>query len=212
MKTAEARRFFDAALGYVKKNHPKELRWVESISPKTFVKLDVRAFLEEYCWVLYCSGFNEGVVARKFGKMKQAYMNFDIDKLCGMKSPKRVLSVIGNKLKARCFLRGVKQIKDEVDAEGFEHYKARMKEDVEDVLQELPHIKGITWKHLARNIGLRAISKDDIHLRELAKCMNAGSVDELTAYLAKAVRKNKGVVDLILWRFCTKGGLKKDHC
>ncbi len=76
-------------------------------------------------------------------------------------------------------------------------------------LQELPYIGKITQKHLARNVGLLDVSKDDIHLRRLAKKFSAPSVQALTSFLAQAFRTREGIVDLVLWRYCADGSLKQ---
>lgn len=202
MKQAEAKRFYRSAVIYVSTHHPDELQWAKGVDSQTFENLDDQRFLRQYCWVVYAAGFRANVLQQKFDDLAEAFHNFDIEKLNRMRSVKRVLSIINHELKAKSFLKGAKQIYQE----GFSSFKARLKSNGMETLQELPYIGKITQKHLARNIGLLDTSKDDIWLTRLAKRFNAPSVQALTSFLARQFRTTEGVVDLVLWRYCAEGG------
>jgi len=98
--------------------------------------------------------------------------------------------------------------------QGFEAFKTRVTSEGIDALTRLPFIGSITKKHLARNIGLLDVAKDDVWLVRLAKEFDASSVDELGDFLSKEFGEKVGVVDLILWRYCADGaweGCDKPH-
>lgn len=204
MNRTKAASFYRKALAYINENHPDELKWVRNLSPDTFQKMDVQGFPWEYCWVVYASGFRVSTVAKKFDALMSAFHEFNLEKLNKMKSVKAALAVINNQRKAAGFLKGAKSIHQE----GFLGFKDRLKDNAPTVLQELPYIGPTTWRHLARNIGLMDVSKDDVHLKRLMKAFNAPSVDALTSYLATTFQESEGVVDLVLWRSAqiTKAG------
>jgi 3-methyladenine DNA glycosylase Tag len=205
VKRLGAKRFYRSALTYVRKHHPDELQWVKDVAPETFEDIDVQGFLGEYCWVVYAAGFRISVLQQKFDGLERAFYGFDLEKLYKMRSIKLALAVINHRPKAESFLKGAKQIY----REGFSNFKARLRSNGMETLQELPYIGKITQKHLARNIGLVDVSKDDIWLKRLAKEFNAPSVEALTSFLANEFRTTEGVVDLVLWRYCADGGYKQ---
>lgn len=205
MKQEEAKRFYRSALAYVRNHHPDDLNWAEGITPTTFEDMDAQTFLAEYCWVVYAAGFRVSTFQQKFDALTRAFHAFDIEKLSRMNSVRSALSVINHKLKAESFLKGAKQIY----REGFSNFKARLRNNGIDTLKELPYIAEITRKHLARNIGLMDVAKDDIRLTRLAKEFEAPSVEILTSFLAREFRTRKGVVDLVLWYYCADGGCKE---
>jgi hypothetical protein len=202
MNRKAARRLYETAVAYVSTKHAGELQWLRDISPATFAKLDFSGFLSEYCWVVYASGFREAVVKKHFKRLTAAYCNFNPVRLCRKRSLTAVFAVNANSRKARGFVRGARQIRKE----GFGDFKARVKKDGMDVLRELPFIGPVTQKHLARNIGLNDVSKDDVWLVRIAQKVGASSVPDLTQYLANATGKRQGVVDLVLWRYCADYG------
>jgi hypothetical protein len=201
MNTQLANECFRAAAAYVSEHCADELDWVRGITPEFLDEMTCSGFLEEYCWVVYASGFRVSVLKQKFGQLKVAYCNFDIDRICQMQSLDPALAIINNQRKAQGFVQGCRRIR----SEGFGAFKARLKSGGMDALQVLPFIGTVTKKHLARNIGLLDVSKDDVWLSRLAEEFEAGSVEELTALLAKEHGEKQGVIDLILWRFCADG-------
>jgi hypothetical protein len=198
MKELEATKFYQDALNYVSKEHADELERVKSVSPETFEKMDIQTFLWDYCWVVYASGFRVSTVEAKMEALEEAFQGFDIEKLSKMETVAAILSVINHRGKAEGFLKGAKLIY----GEGFKNFKKRLMEKPEGVLRELPYIGPTTWRHLARNVGLKDLSKDDLHLTRLMQKFDAPSVDALTSYLAKNFNEREGVVDLVLWRYC----------
>lgn len=122
-----------------------------------------------------------------------------------MKSIKPVLKIFRNRVKAKNFIRGVRLI----DQEGFSNFKKRILKNGMEALQELPGIGEITKKHLARNIGLSDVAKNDVHIQRLIKLFEAKDENDLVGHLSKEFNEKKGVIDVILWRFCTKKGWGK---
>jgi hypothetical protein len=196
-----ARQCYRSAEAYVREHCSEELEWVKGISPDLFANMTCDAFLAQYCWVVYASGFKVSILTQKFEQMKAAYCNFDLEHICGLESLDAPLAAINNQAKAKGFFKGCRLIREE----GFEKFKARVRSEGIDALSTLPFIGSITKKHLARNIGLLDVAKDDVWLVRLAKAFEAGNVDELTDFLSKDLRERKGVVDLILWRYCADG-------
>jgi hypothetical protein len=201
MNKVLARECYRLAEAYVSKHCPEELEWVKSISEDSFAKMNCTEFLGEYCWVVYAAGFKVSILTQKFEKLKAAYCDFNLARICKLELPDAALAIINNQLKAKSFVKGCRLIRDE----GFETFKARVKAKGIDELARLPFIGSITKKHLARNIGLLDVAKDDVWLVRLAKAFEASSVDELTDFLSKELAEKVGIVDLILWRYCADG-------
>jgi hypothetical protein len=201
MKRELACECYRAALAYVSEHCSDELEWVRGISPDLLDQMTCAEFLEEYCWVVYASGFRVSTLTQKFAALKDAFCGFDIEGICKLESLEQALVVINNRRKAEGFVEGCRRI----HAEGFQGFKARAKTTGMDALQSLPYIGSVTKKHLARNIGLLDVSKDDLWLVRLAQEFGASGVGELTAFLSQQSGEKQGVVDLVLWRFCADG-------
>ncbi len=204
MDTQKAKRIYQFSYDYAKTNRPDELEWGQSISANTFKNLTARQFLEEYCWVVYAAGFKVKIIEQKFSALQKAFQDFDLHKLAKMESPDEALRVFNNRRKAEGFLKGAKAI----HREGFARFKARVEQEGMAALKALPGIGEITQKHLAKNIGLTDVPKDDIWLERIARLCNASNVNSLTEYLADEFGETQNVVDLVLWRFCADNAWK----
>jgi predicted RNase H-like HicB family nuclease len=198
MEIEKAKLFFEAALDYSNKYYSEDLVWVRTRSIETFKKMTSEQFLYQYCWVVYVSGFRASVIENKFDALSKVFENFNIEKLYHLESIEPALAIIKNERKAKSFLKGVKLIYEE----GFPQFKERVLNRGMSALKELPGIGEITQKHLARNIGIQDIGKDDVWLVRLTDKFKARNVEDLIIYLADEFSEKKGVVDLILWRFC----------
>lgn len=203
MEKRKAKLFFKTAMSYVVSNRPDELKWARKIKP--FKGMTPKRFLSMYCWVIYTSGFRVSIIEDKFEEIQEAFKDFDIDKLSKMKSVKSVLLVFNNARKAESFLKGTKSIYKE----GFSKFKKRVGIEGAKALRELPGIGMITQKHLARNIGLSDVAKDDVHMRRLVNIFGAKDESELAGYLSHEFGEKKGVVDAVLWRFCADEAWKR---
>jgi hypothetical protein len=199
MNKNKAKQLFQEALLYCEENFEDELEWAKSVNQDTFKKLTASEFLEEYCWVVYVSGFRVSTIEELFPRLKKAFKNFDLESLAQM------LSVFNNKRKADFFLKGSKIIVKE----SFQNFKKRLKEQGIDVLEALPGIGPITKNHLAKNIGFMDIAKPDIWLVRAAESCNT-TVDELVTFLSNEYGISHNAVDVVLWRHTSenKVGLK----
>lgn len=203
MEKRKAKLFFKTAMSYVVSNRRDELNWARKIKP--FRDTTLKRFLSMYCWVIYASGFRVSVIEDRFEEIRKAFKDFDLDKISRMKSVKPVLRVFNNERKARSFLKGTKSIYKE----GFSKFKKRVAKEGAKALRELPGIGVITQKHLARNIGLSDVAKDDVHMRRLVRLFGARDEKELVGYLSHEFGEKKGVVDAVLWRFCADKAWKR---
>lgn len=205
MNYKKLKMLYQDALAYIEKNKWDELDWARSVNADTFKHLKARQFLYMYCWVVYASGFRVAVVEEKFPALKKAFKNFDIEKLSKLRSVSQVMEIINHEGKVNGFLKGTKQIYQE----GFSSFKKRLEKEGINVLCELPYIGNITKNHLAKNIGLKDVAKNDIWLERVRDFVSAKNVDELTEYLSTEFNESKHVVDVVLWRFCADNGLPK---
>ena len=198
MKKKTARRMFEEAqeaVGY-------RADWADIDRVQTWRDLDEQEFLSQYCWVVFASGFRVAVVEKYFEDIEKVFKRFDPKAVARMKQVNRDKLPIGNKRKANGFLKGAKI----VHKEGWGVFKARVKREGMDALKELPWIGDITKKHLAKNIGLADVAKNDVHLRWCAKRCSAKTVDELVTFLAAKYGMTKHKVDAVLWEW--RRGLK----
>ncbi len=195
-------KLFRLSLDYVHQNRPSDLSWSRAIDAGYFDRLPPLAFLTEYCWVVYAAGFKVRILEAKFPGIRSSFCEFELDKLAQMASVEPVLEVFGNRRKAESFLQGSKCI----ISEGYEKFCRRLKTQGRMVLIDLPGIGKITSRHLARNIGLEDVAKDDIWLIRIKESLGWATVDKLVAYLADHFSESRFTVDLVLWRFVSDNG------
>jgi len=194
---------FKTAMSYVVSNRPDELKWARKIKP--FRNMTIKRFLYMYCWVTYTSGFRVSIIEDKFEEIQEAFKDFDIEKLSKMKSVRPALLVFNNARKAESFLKGTKSIYKE----GFSEFKKRVEKEGAKALRKLPGIGEITQKHLARNIRLLDVAKDDVHIQKLVEMFKAKDEKEMVWYLSEEFGEKKGVIDVVLWRFCADKAWKR---
>ena len=85
-------------------------------------------------------------------------------------------------------------------------------------LGSLPFIGDITKYHLARNLGID-VAKPDRHLARLAVIFHYDDVQEMCKFISDKTGDRIGVVDVVLWRYCTlvpnyfeTANLCENHC
>lgn len=193
------RRFFREALAYCEEFDSEMLEHFRSPDEKRFKRLTREEFCCEYVWVVYGSGFDVSIIENLFPDLELAFKNFDIDAIAGMPSVDPVLAVFGNRRKAECIVRGAKYLAS-VD---FSEYKRRLAKEGIALLTELPGIGPITRDLLARNIGLASVAKNDTWIRQLVACFGYSEHTSMIDSLAEYFGEKPGVVDLVLWRFCS---------
>ena len=192
MNKEKAKELFEAALDAVGDGAD----WADIDQEETWNRLDEQKFLEQYCWVVFASGFNVSILERSFGKISKVFRDFEPADVAGMKPPKVDDLPIKNKSKADGFLMGTKKIHEE----GWKNFKARVAAGGSDVLTELPYIGDKTKYHLAKNIGLEDTAKPDVHLVRCAEECSA-TVEELASFLADEYEMTKHKVDAVLWEY-----------
>ena len=204
MNRVRAAQLFERARRYCEANRPDDLVWAANINADTFRTLESRYFLNEYCYVVYASGFRAARVEALFPQLRRVYKEFDLEALSRMRSIVPAVGVFKNERKARAFLTGARQ----VAAEGFPAYKRRLGREGVDMLEELPGVGPITKFHLAKNIGLVDEAKPDLWLVRFAGVCEA-TVPELVGYLSEKYRLPRLTVDVILWRYGVDNGVRK---
>jgi 3-methyladenine DNA glycosylase Tag len=117
-----AQKLAQQAFDHLKENDPDTLAWARNVGTTTFRNLRPKAFLSEYCWVVYASGFKFAIIQEKFPSLQKAFKDFDPAALSRMRSIKAVLTVFNNEKKANCFLSGAQTVIEE----GFSHFKRRL--------------------------------------------------------------------------------------
>lgn len=192
--------FYRVAREWSKETWPDDIRRTRALTADAFRELSPSAFLSQYCWVVYASGFKVRTIASLFPRLREAYYEFDLPRVAAMNSIDRPMAVFRNSRKARSVVAGARRIQNE----GFDDFKARVRAQGIDALEDLPGIGPITKKHLARNVGLASVAKDDIWLVRIAEAIEATSVHDLAGFLSRTFGDLPGVVDVVIWRFCAE--------
>jgi 3-methyladenine DNA glycosylase Tag len=190
--------FFREAKRHALEDDPEMLDWFTSISRRRFRELTPRSFMEEYLWVVYASGFRYKMIRSIFPRLRRAFRNCDYRKIARMRSLTSVHRVFANRRKARFVRDGARLLV----RQGFDEFKRHVTHAGPDGLVELPGVGWITKDHLARNIGLASVAKNDRWIARLVKLFRAETHERMAAYLGKRFRMKPGVVDYVLWKFC----------
>jgi hypothetical protein len=198
--------FYARALRYVRREHPDTLAWAKRLTPKTFRRMKASTFLTQYVWCVYAAGFRVAVLDRKFPALRTAFADFDLPRLARMRSTRAALRVIGHERKAESVLRGARAIA----AEGFSRFKKRVRKEGPVALAALPGIGPITKDHLARNIGLANVAKDDIWIRRVRTALGFSDKEKFAARLAARFHHRPGVIDVVIWLYCADAAWKAD--
>lgn len=191
---------YKEALEFTERTHKKDLERINSLDG---IVEDFDKFFYEYIYVILASGFKAKVAARFTPLLYEK--KGDIDQM---------LTVFKNKAKVQA-IHDVYAMKDK-----WPEMRKRFT-DV-DSLTELPRIGPTVKFHLARNIGVKSVSKPDKHMirwiNELVGKEDPEIVHQLTSEIAKKVNKKEGTVDFALWVWmshnrgeemeCCHGGLE----
>jgi hypothetical protein len=156
------------------------------------------AFVREAAWVVLSAGMRESVVRNLFRQLSGAMYSFEPAALCRNRERARTaaLTTFAHERKISAIL----DIAAMVSRIGPGGLHAALMDDPEPFLRSLPYIGPVTWRHLAKNLGL-PIAKPDRHLTRLASATARGSVDELCDEIASWLGEPVAVVDLVLWRW-----------
>lgn len=193
-----ARSYLIAKKYIIGRGFSKEIDWQEDI---LFERLNYQSFLQEYCWVVLCSGLSDKVVSKIFPKLMTIFNGWeteDISKIDFENIYINCLRVFNHKGKIKAVLNTMKQIHNE----GFDNFKLRIFKEGRDYLLQLPYIGESTSYHLAKNIGFNC-GKPDRHLVRISKTLGYESTSHLCAFLAEMLSEKAQVVDLVIWRYAT---------
>ena len=199
-------RFYARAWRYARREYPDSLDWAKKATRARFLRMRASQFLAEYIWVVYAAGFRVAVLESKWPALRAAYANLEMNGLARMRSIRPALRVIAHEKKAASVLRGVRQIV----AEGFPDFKRRLLKEGPDSLAALPGIGPITKDHLARNLGLASVAKDDIWIRRVRRQFGFADKDVFVRRLATRYRQQPGLVDLVIWYYCADAAWKAE--
>jgi hypothetical protein len=186
----------------VRAGYVDEIAWQDSVR---FTDMTPTTFLREAAWVVLSAGMAERVVRLKFPGLGAAL--HDWDPVAVSRTPDnvdRALPHFGHRKKIEAIVH-IASVAANLDAPGLD---AALREDPEGFLRSLPYIGPVTWKHLAKNLGL-PLAKADRHLARLSAAYSRSSVadlcDEISGWLGEPV----SVVDVVLWRY---GALHARQC
>ncbi len=104
---------------------------------------------------------------------------------------------IANQRKADAFIEGCKLI----HAEGWKHFKKRLRKRGRAALLELPWMGPATSQHLALVLGIEDTEKADTWIKQCAEACEA-TVDQTVTYLTGEFALTRQEVDGYLWRYC----------
>ena len=174
------------------------------------VTLTPAAFVREAAWVVLSCGMRELVVRALFGRLAQALRDFDPTALSADRQAARAagLVVFGHEGKINAIL----DIAVTADRLGEDGLREVLWGDPQTFLCSLPYVGPVTWRHLAKNLGVQ-VAKPDRHLVRVARATSRPSVDvlcdEISAWLGEPVP----VVDVVLWRWSVlHSGVCRERC
>ncbi len=158
-------------------------------------------FLREAAWVIINSGFRESTARRRFNGVSLAFGDWETAQYI-VHNEELCVECATAYFRNRAKIRSIAKVARTIHEDGFETFMGRVRDDPIKTLSSLPFIGPITVWHLAKNIGCN-VAKPDRHLVTVARSFGYVSVQELCAQLAKASGDPVGVVDLIIWRYCS---------
>ncbi|MEW6216859.1 MAG: hypothetical protein AB1543_04185 [Candidatus Bipolaricaulota bacterium] len=154
-------------------------------------------FFAEYVWCVFCAGFSERVLSKRWPLIRKAYLDF---RLQGEVERSAILEVFGHTRKVDATLRVRAMIINNGWPTFWQSYGGSVQ-----TLQSLPHMGPTLARHLARNLGW-PVAKDDVHLRRLSRLYGFPDAQALCESVAAALGKPVGAVDYALWRYCASFG------
>jgi hypothetical protein len=163
----------------------------DDISPESFVR--------EAAWVVLCSGMREATIRRVFEALEAALCDFNPHELLANRDAARAAALATFRHERK--IDAILDIASIVAPLGADQLRTAVREDAEGFLQSLPYIGPITWRHLAKNLGLE-MSKPDRHLQRFAAAASRSSVDALCQEISSWLDEPIRVVDVVLWRWC----------
>lgn len=165
--------------------------------PMNFEDVDLRAFLRQYLWVIYVSGFRNAVVEKHFAGLEAAFQDLDLERIVAMDGIDARALPIGHQRKADAFVKGCRVI----HGLGWPKFKEQLREKKTAALWRLPWMGPATTRHMALALGIEDTAKPDTWMMQCAaKC--SATVDEMVTFLSKEYGLRRQQVDAYLWQFC----------
>lgn len=179
----------------IERGFAHEIAWQSSTA---LTQPSPSVFVREAAWVVLSAGMSESVIRGLFSRLSAAMYGFDPVTLSRNRERGRAaaLTTFGHESKISAIL----DIAATVCHIGPDGLRAELTDDPERFLRSLPYIGPITWRHLAKNLGL-PVAKPDRHLSRLALAVGRESVDGLCDEIASWLGEPVAVVDLVLWRW-----------
>jgi hypothetical protein len=189
-----ARIYLQAKRHVIEHGYIDEIAWQHCTGPVT-----PERFVREAAWVILCSGMSESVIHNLFSRFAAELGNFKTSWLVGNVEIARfrALYIFNHERKVDSIL----EIARMVHALGADGLRRRMLEP-EIFLRGLPYIGPVTWRHLAKNLGV-PIAKADRHLVRLTEALGRSSVEELCEEVSAWIGDPVPVVDIVFWRWST---------
>jgi hypothetical protein len=193
-----AHAYMDAKEAVLAAGFANEVDWQDGLRA---CDLTESAFLREYAWVVFSSGFRETVLRAKFPALCQAFGEFSSARNIWShraRCRRQALSVFGHRGKVEAVL----ECSRVICAEGFDAMRPDLTCRGVEFIRELPYMGPITSLHLAKNIGLEVV-KPDRHLVRIAEHCGYGSPLEMCAAIRDLVGDALSVIDVVIWRYAT---------
>lgn len=171
-----------------------ELAWQGRVGREP---LTTSAFVQEAAWVVLCSGMSESVVRAKFPALTASLGGFDPAWIVRRRAAAQAaaLKVFGHRRKIEAILE-IASTAQTLGPVGLGKAMA----DPEPFLTGLPYVGPVTWRHLAKNLGV-PVAKADRHLSRVAAAAGRSSVDRLCTEISQSLGEPVAVVDIVWWRW-----------
>lgn len=195
-----ARSYVAAKRVVAERGFAHEIAWQLGVAQEP---LTVSRFVREAAWVVLSAGMSEVVLRGLFDRLASCMCNFDPDRIVLHRAAirARALTIFRHTGKIDAIL----EISDRARRLGLEGIQCSFFTHPESFLRSLPYVGPVSWRHLAKNLGMQ-IAKPDRHLVRIAQSTERPSVDTLCEEIAAWVGDPVSVVDLVLWRWSVLHG------
>lgn len=177
--------------------HENDLAWQAAVK---FEDVTEQYFLENFAWVVLCSGFKYEIAKKIEGKVASAFNNYQSAKdIVEHKDAyrTRALAVFRNAGK----IDAIVAISSAVAFHGWPAFKESIGINPLRELRKFSMMGPAISCHLAKNLGFD-VAKPDVHLLRIATLFgykDHEGVQEMCAEIARATGDKIGVVDLTFW-------------
>ena len=184
-----------------------------------FEDITLELFFREYIWCVMVSGFNAKVVSRIYDNLIAVYQPLfthailsDHETIPSIMDRVRIraLEYCNNKRKVDAIFKMADILHNAGGEDNWDNFKLSNL-NTPDKLQLLPFIGPITKNHLARNIGILDVVKEDLHLVRIGKHWGFNSGLELCKKIKEQYDLPLGIIDLIFWYSASQFGTLKGN-